>query len=80
MTLRLTTALRYLLKSGDDIPVLQQAWEDMSTGKIKWYDVPVKNVIELCICEGGTKQGHKNEAGGFCCPHFGNTCGHHPEW
>lgn len=21
--------------------------------------------------------GHWNEAGGVCCPHFGNTCGFH---
>lgn len=21
--------------------------------------------------------GHKNQAGGFCCPHHGNTCGLH---
>lgn len=28
------------------------------------------------VCEGG----HKNQAGGCCCPQCGNTCGFHPEW
>lgn len=24
--------------------------------------------------------GHWNSAGGYCCPHSGNTCGFHPEY
>jgi hypothetical protein len=34
----------------------------------------------LCICEGGTGRGHYNAAGGYCCPHHGDTCGFHPEY
>lgn len=33
-----------------------------------------------CICEWGIKEGHLNQAGGYCCPHFGNTCGAHPHY
>lgn len=45
--------------------------------------------VELCIC--GYKEvadmdpdwqppyGHLNQAGGFCCPHHGDTCGYHSE-
>ena len=35
---------------------------------------------EYCVCQGGSDYGHHNEAGGYCCPHWGNTCGHHPEY
>jgi hypothetical protein len=31
-------------------------------------------------CHEENKLGHYNSAGGFCCPHHGNTCGSHPEW
>lgn len=49
----------------------------------------------ICVCEGGVSvarnneraakmgihaAGHYNTAGGFCCPHHGNTCGRHPEY
>lgn len=30
----------------------------------------------MIIC----KNGHKNQAGGCCCPLCGNTCGFHPEY
>ena len=30
-------------------------------------------MCEIC------KTGHKNGAGGWCCPHWGNTCGNCPE-
>lgn len=33
--------------------------------------------VEDCVCGGGTKYGHYNDAGGFCCPHYGDTCGFH---
>ncbi len=37
-----------------------------------------------CICgvnlEGEPNQGHRNEAGGICCPHVGNTCGYNHGW
>lgn len=35
-----------------------------------------------CVCEGGRKWGHLNEAGGICCPHVSDTCGYHSdaEW
>jgi len=40
-----------------------------------------------CICDGlhsvatgpDDMMGHKNSAGGYCCPHHGNTCGTCPE-
>jgi len=25
-------------------------------------------------------KGHINQAGGYCCPHHGNTCGNHKEY
>ena len=35
----------------------------------------------VCICETGVRSrntvGHINDAGGYCCPHHGNTCGNH---
>jgi len=34
-------------------------WKD-TTKRIRWID---------------HKIGHLNQAGGFCCPHHGNTCG-----
>ena len=27
-----------------------------------------------------TTVGHFDSAGGFCCPHWGNTCGRHEDW
>lgn len=35
-----------------------------------------------CICEEGNApvRGHYNQAGGYCCPHRGNSCGFHPEY
>ena len=34
---------------------------------------------EGCICTGGNERGHFNDLYGYCCEHFGNTCGfdHH---
>lgn len=40
-----------------------------------------------CICDGqysvatgpDNMTGHKNSAGGYCCPHWGNSCGTCPE-
>ena len=45
--------------------------------------------LEICICELGdydendyviVTEGHYNSAGGYCCPHYGNTCGEHPDY
>lgn len=42
------------------------------------YHRPV--IERACVCEGGhAGSSHLNEAGGYCCPHYGNTCGFHPE-
>lgn len=38
---------------------------------------------ESCVCGDiawGGRTGHHNEAGGYCCPHYGNTCGLHYEY
>jgi hypothetical protein len=28
------------------------------------------------VVQRAAAEGHYNQAGGFCCPHHGNTCGH----
>lgn len=37
-----------------------------------------------CICDDpepeNPRHGHRNSAGGYCCPHHGNSCGYHPEY
>lgn len=41
---------------------------------------PIDSWPGTCICDEPEPEspdhGHRNEAGGFCCPHKGNTCGH----
>jgi len=44
-------------------------------------DDPV--AVAECVCDGTPLSrgvGHKNSSGGYCCPHWGNTCGLHPEY
>jgi hypothetical protein len=47
----------------------------------------IEKAIKTCVCDYSdrsemTKEqwekadGHFNQAGGWCCPHYGNTCGH----
>ena len=31
---------------------------------------------EMTMEQWEAAEGHFNQAGGFCCPHHGNTCGH----
>lgn len=39
-----------------------------------------KEIAEMSIEKYGKLIGHLNQAGGYCCPHHGNTCGYHDEY
>lgn len=36
--------------------------------------------VKRDVFHGKRVLGHWNEAGGYCCPHHGNTCGFHEEY
>ncbi len=57
--------------------------EDIEHADTQYTDYPQKT----CVCDYPNRnsmtkeqweaaEGHFNQAGGFCCPHHGNTCGH----
>lgn len=58
---------------------LDQSFAEAEDRKPLQQDTPP--VVD-CVCGGGEKWGHLNEAGGFCCPHYGDSCGYHSdsEW
>lgn len=57
-------------------------WDERTSLKIASVLIPA-----LCVCGETFPAGfpfwdsftHINEAGGYCCPHHGNTCGYHRE-
>jgi len=49
--------------------------ECFATCDSKWFTDKMAN-LPPCFCTNG----HGNEAGGWCCPHVGNTCGHDHWW
>jgi len=63
---------------------IEEVLEKVKSGKI-WCICQIPTGFPLSWWEifeetGISLEGHFNSAGGYCCPHYGNTCGDHPEY
>ena len=62
---------------------LDQSFAEAEDREPSQQDAPP---AQLCICgyldtdpSWRPPYGHYNEAGGFCCPHYGDSCGYHAD-
>lgn len=61
--------------------------EDQAEFEVEIQEEADSGLPQLCVCDFSNRSemtmeqweavdGHFNQAGGFCCSHHGNTCGH----
>jgi hypothetical protein len=71
------TACLLIAQNKGRVLIVNLAGDDAQTGHIlKEYGCICDYPNGATVAERENASGHYNEAGGFCCPHHGNTCGH----